>query len=348
MLTRRGVLYQFGAAGAAALALRSGVSFGAIGPQTPVAFEVPRGACDCHVHVFDPVRFPYAERRVYTPPTASFEDLMDLHKALHLDRVVIVQPSVYGTDNACTLDASRRLGGRGRAVVVIGKDTTQMQLDDMAGMGARGIRLNLETTTTGPFDAAAAKGMLDTAVGQLRGRDWHIQIYTRLSVLAELKDQLAQLQLPVVVDHFGRASAVEGPDQEGLDALIALLKSGRAYVKISAAYRMEKANGLYPDATPIAQALIAANPDRIVWGSDWPHPNSAAGRGKPLSELAEPFPIDNGMVLNQLPKWANDRNLRTKILVDNPARLYGYGVPIPEAEIPTGTVRVPEPAGAGR
>jgi predicted TIM-barrel fold metal-dependent hydrolase len=111
---------------------------------------------------------------------------------------------------------------------------------------------------------------------------------------------------------------------------------------------VEKASTLYPDATPIAQALIAANPDRIVWGSDWPHPNSAAGRGKPLSEVAAPFPIDNGVVLNQLPKWANDRNLRNKILVDNPARLYGYGVSIPEAEVPTGAVRVPEAAGAGR
>jgi predicted TIM-barrel fold metal-dependent hydrolase len=317
MLTRRGLLYQFGAAGASILALRSGVAFAAIAPQTAVDFDVPPGACDCHVHVFDP-KFPFAERRVYTPPPASVEDLLELQRALRLDRVVIVQPSVYGTDNACTLDATRRLGPRARAVVVIGKDTSKTELDNMSALGARGARLNLETTTTGPFDASAAKRVLDSAVEQLHGRNWHIQIYTRLSVLKELKNHLAQLPFPVVIDHFGRANAAEGPNQEGFDALLELLKSGRAYVKISAAYRMEKATGLYPDAAAIAQALVSANPDRVVWGSDWPHVNSAYGRGRPLTDIAPPIPIDNGLVLNQLPQWTKSPPLPFRL---RPARV---------------------------
>jgi predicted TIM-barrel fold metal-dependent hydrolase len=348
MLTRRDVLYQFGAAGAALLALRSGASFGAIAPQTPVRFDVPPGACDSHVHVFDP-KFPLAERRVYTPPPATVEDLLELQRALRFDRVVLVQPSVYGTDNSCHLDALRQLGPRARGVMVIGKDTSQTELDDWAGIGVRGVRLNLETIVGGAFDAAAAKAVLDNAVEKLRGRNWHIQIYTRLSVLTALKEQLAQLPLPVVVDHFGRAVVGEGPDQAGFDTLLDLVKSGRAYVKISAAHRMEKTTELYPEVTSLAQALVAANPDRVLWGTDWPHVNSAYGRTHGATAIAPPIPIDNGLVLNQLAaKWVPEPAIRRKILVENPARLYGFGVPLPEAEIPTGTVRVPEPAGASR
>ncbi len=128
----------------------------------------------------------------------------------------------------------------------------------------------------------------------------------------------------MVFDHFGRAAAARGPDQPGFDALLELMKSGRAYVKISGAYRVSEQAPVFADATPLAQALVAANPDRVVWGSDWPHPNSDYGRGKPLTEIAPPFPIDDGLLLSQLPKWVPDAGLRKKILVDNPARLYGF------------------------
>jgi predicted TIM-barrel fold metal-dependent hydrolase len=343
MLTRRKLLYQFGAAGASILALRSGVALGANAQQTTPNFDIPPGACDSHVHVFDP-RFPLAERRVYTPPPATVDDLLELQRALRLERVVLVQPSVYGTDNSAHLDALRRLGSRARGVMVIGKDTTQNQLDEMAGIGVRGVRLNLETTTAGAFDASAAKAVLDNAIEKLRERNWHIQIYTRLHILTALKDQLAQLPFPVVIDHFGRAAATEGPDQPHFDTVLDLVKTGRAYVKISASHRMEKVSDLYPDVTSLAQALVAANPDRVLWGTDWPHVNSDYGRKHGATAIAPPFPIDNGAVLNNLAaKWVPDPTVRRKILVDNPARLYGFEAAAAKEEIPTGTV----PAAAG-
>jgi predicted TIM-barrel fold metal-dependent hydrolase len=315
MLTRRGML-----AGAALIGLRMGPALGAAAPtvRTAVDFDVPRGACDCHVHVFDPAHFPYARERVYTPPEASLEALRELQSALRLDRVVVVTPSVYGTDNSCTLDAIRRLGARARGVAVIGPDTTAAALDDMAAGGMRGVRLNFETA--GESDPVAVRRKLGAVAEQLRGRDWHIQLNTSLPVIAALKDDLAALPYPVVIDHFGRAKAALGTGQPGFDALLGLVRSGRAFVKISAAYRMAERSPDFPDATPIARAIVAANPDRVVWGSNWPHP----GRGRSAMDIAPPYPNDDGLVLNQLPKWVSDLAIRKKILVDNPARLYGF------------------------
>jgi predicted TIM-barrel fold metal-dependent hydrolase len=324
MPTRRAMLAQVSAAAGAAWAMRAGVAVGAAG-RTAVDFDVPRGACDCHVHVFgDPAQFPFAEKRVYTPPPASVEQLLELQRDLHLDRVVVVQPSVYGADNACTLDAVRRMGSRSRGVAVIDRTTSRKALEEMAGAGIRGVRLNLETNTAGRFDPADAKAVLDATAEQIRGLGWHVQIYTRTTVIAGLKDHLAQMPFPVVVDHFGRGNPGQGPGQADFVALLDLVKSGRVYVKISGAYRVSEKAPDFLDVTGLAQALVAANPDRIVWGSDWPHPNSDAGRGKPLSEISSPFPIDDGLLLNQLPKWAPDAAVRKKILVDNPARLYAF------------------------
>src|SRR5438552_10107500 len=151
MLTRRGMLYQMGATGVSLAAMGASGAPGAMpAGRTAVDFDVPRGACDCHVHVFgDPATFPFAERRVYTPPQASIEQLLELQRDLRLDRVVVVQPSVYGTDNACTVDAVRRMGARARGVAVIDKTTPRTALDEMAAAGLRGVRLNLETNTAG-------------------------------------------------------------------------------------------------------------------------------------------------------------------------------------------------------
>lgn len=320
---RQNVLYGRGAAGASAFAggksprVNSKSSGG-----TAVNFKVPRGACDCHVHIFDPARFPYMARRVYTPPQASIEDLLDFENALRMDRVVVVQPSVYGADNACTLDAVRKLGVRARGIVVIDGDTSQTELDEMAGAGVRGIRLNLNTTSNGEIDADGSKRTLDVAAEKIGSRGWHIQFYTRPHVIAALKHDIEQLPFPVVFDHFGGAKAADGVNQRGFDALLDLVQSGRAYVKISAPYRISNKAPDFSDAAPLAQALIAANPDRVVWGTDWPHPGSASGGA--LSEIVPPFPVNNGLVLNQLPKWALDRPTREKILVDNAARLYDF------------------------
>jgi len=286
--------------------------------RTPVDFDVPQGACDCHVHVFDPERFPYDGGRLYTPPPASIPDLRNLQAALHFDRVVIVAPSVYATDNSCTIDAVRRLGARARGVVVIDKSVGTGALDDMAAAGVRGARLNLESA--GDTDAVAARRSLDTIAERLRGRDWHIQIDTRLSVITALTDDIAALPYPVIFSHFGRARAALGPSQPGFDDLLGLVKSGRVYVKISAPYRTSDKSPDFPDMGPLAQALVAANSGRVVWGSNWPHP----GRSLAPTAIASPYPNDDGRVLNLLPRWVPESTIRKKILVDNPARLYGF------------------------
>ena len=332
MRTRREVLYGLGTAGAVLTTRANALGLG----RTAVDFQLPRDASDCHVHIFDPARFPYIAKRVYTPPPASIEQLLDLHNALRMDRVVIVQPSVYGADNSCTLDAVRRLGRRARGVAVIDKDTSRNAIDEMAALGVRGIRLNLNTTPSGAIDADGAKRTLDQAVQQIQGRGWHIQFYTRPPVIAALQSHIEQLPFPVVFDHFGGARAADGPGQDGFGALLALVKSGRAYVKISGSYRASNQAPDFPDVAPFAQSLIAANPDRIVWGSDWPHPDASFGRGRALTEIAPPFPVDDGLVLNQLPKWTTDPALRQKILVDNAARLYDFA---PDNDSVTGTVR---------
>jgi predicted TIM-barrel fold metal-dependent hydrolase len=320
MFTRRRMLSHMGAAGAASVSFKTGAGLAAAPStvKTPVNFDVPRGACDCHVHIFDPEHFPYFSGRLYSPPEASIDDLRSLQSALHFDRVVIVTPSVYGVDNSVTINAVHELGTRARAVAVIDKTFSAAALDQMAAAGVRGVRLNLETA--GESDPAAAKRILGETAAQLAGRNWHIQFNTRLSVITALKSDIMALSMPVIFDHFGGAKAEPGPGQPGFADLLDLVKSGHAYVKISAAYRTSDKTPDFPDTAPLAQALVAANPDRVVWGSNWPHP----GRGPSPTALAPPYPNDDGRVLNLLPTWVGDAAIRKKILVDNPARLYGF------------------------
>jgi len=289
---------------------------------TPVRFSLPEGACDCHTHVFgDPLRFPLFEGRTYTPPPATVSELEELHAALGIARVVIVQPSVYGTDNACTLDAVRQLGSRARAVVVIDDGTSDADLDDMHARGARGIRLNL--ATAGQTDPEVARGLFERAAERLEPRGWHIQMYTQLSVIEALAETVRQAPVPVVFDHFGGARAAPGSRQPGFAALVELVREGSAHVKISAAYRISDQGPDYGDAAPLAEALVRANPDGIVWGTDWPHPGPRPP-DRPLSVITEPYAIDNGRMLNLLETWVPDPNARQRILVDTPARLYGF------------------------
>jgi predicted TIM-barrel fold metal-dependent hydrolase len=319
MLTRR----RFMAASiAAAGALRAGASFArAAQPATPVSFEVPRGACDCHTHIHgDPGKFPFFPGRVYTPEMALPEEMAALHRALRMQRVVIVTPSVYGTDNSATLYGMKARGADARGVAVIDDKTAESELDAMARAGVRGIRLNL--ATGGAADPATGRSRFERAVERVKGRNWHVQLYTNLATISAIRDLVAASPVPVVFDHFGGARAELGPRQPGFAELLDLVRSGRAYVKISGAYRSSNLAPDYADVVPLAQALIAANAERIVWGTDWPHPNSASGRK--ATEVTPLFQIDDGRLLNQLPVWAPDAATRSKILVDNPARLYGF------------------------
>ncbi|HLH95914.1 MAG TPA: amidohydrolase family protein [Xanthobacteraceae bacterium] len=320
MLTRRRILSGITAAGAAGLVLKSRAGFAAAPStvKTPVAFDVPRGACDCHVHIFDPVHFPYFSGRLYTPPEASIEDLLALQNALHFDRLVVVTPSVYGIDNSCMVNAVRTLGSRARGVAVIDQTVSADAIDEMAKAGVRGVRLNFETA--GESNPDNARRVLLATAKQLAGRNWHIQINTHLSVISALKDDIMGLSMPVIFDHFGGAKGEPGTGQPGFSDLVDLIKSGHAYVKISAPYRPSTHPPDFPEAAPLARALVAANNDRVVWGSNWPHP----GRGPSPLELAPPYPNDDGRVLNLLPTWVPDAAIRKRILVDNPARLYGF------------------------
>ena len=321
MLTRREMLVGTLAAGA--LMYTRSVLGKASQPATPVNFDVPAGACDCHTHIHgDPEKFPFFSGRVYTPEMALPEEMAALHKALHLQRVVIVTPSVYGTDNSATLYGMQARGPDARGVAVIDDQTPEDELDALGRAGVCGIRLNL--ATGGISDPAVGRQRLQTAAERVKSRNWHVQMYTNLAMIAALKDVVAASPLPVVFDHFGGARAELGPQQPGFDALVELVRSGKAYVKISAAYRVSNLAPDYADVVPLARALIAANPERVVWGTDWPHPNGVTPPGRKPTDVTPLLQIDDGRLLNQLPVWAPDPEIRKKILVDNPVRLYRF------------------------
>jgi predicted TIM-barrel fold metal-dependent hydrolase len=316
MLTRREVLV--GTIAAAAV-MRIPPAFAKPSqPSTPVNFDVPAGACDCHTHIHAS-QFPYFSGRVYTPDMAMPDEMTALHKALRIQRVVIVTPSVYGTDNRPTLFGMAARGNDARGVAVIDDKTTESELDAMHKAGMRGIRLNL--ATGGINDPSVGGQRFQTAVDRMKSRKWHVQLNTNLAMIAALKDMIAASPVPVVFDHFGGAAPEKGLQQPGFDAMADLVRSGVAYVKISVSA------GQRPDYSgfaPLAKTLIAANQDRILWGTNWPHPNSVTPEGRKPTELTPVFQVDDGLVLNQLPIWAPDAGIRKKILVDNPARLYGF------------------------
>lgn len=271
--------------------------------MTPAA---PPGACDCHVHVFGPAaRYPYAPERAYTPPDASIEELLALQKRLGFERVVVVQPSVYGTDNSCTLDALRRLGRRARGVAVIDARSDLLQ---MQKLGVRGVRVNLHTG--GVQDPATAQRLLEEAAARVAPLGWHVQTFTSISLLRRLDHAIQDFPVPLVIDHFGLPAS-----HADVDYLAALLRAGTAHVKLSGPHRLPM------DPGPVVRALVEANPERCVWGSDWPHPTSGARDPRRV----QPFdPIDDARSLARLRGWLADRALFRKILVDNPARLYDF------------------------
>ena len=315
MLTRREVLIT-AAAGRAMFAKASQ-------PATPVNFAIPAHACDCHTHIVgDPARFPLFPGRTFTPETALPEEMSALHRALHIERVVIVSPSFYGTDNACLLYGMKARGATARGVAVIDDKTPENDLDAMGQAGVRGIRLNLQTT--GAVEPAVGRQRFQAAVARLKSRGWHIQVYSGMVVVSAIKDLVLDAPMPVVFDHFGGARAALGLEQPGFADLLELVRSGKAYVKISGAYRASTQAPDYADVIPFPKALIAANADRVVWGTDWPHPNTTIDPGRRPTDVAPMLQIDDGRLLNQLAVWAPDAALRQKILVDNPARLYGF------------------------
>jgi predicted TIM-barrel fold metal-dependent hydrolase len=316
MLTRRELL--FGAAAAAA-AFRQQPAPAPAG----VSFLMPMGATDTHAHIFcDAKAFPMFGGRTYTPEPASVAEYVALARRLNVERVVLIQPSVYGTDNDCMLAAMRELGFRARGIAVIDDKTPEADLDRMFRAGVRGIRINLETA--GQSDPASARNRFQSAVKQIGARRIHIQMFTRPTVIAAIKDLIEASPVTVVFDHFGGAQGAAGVEQPGFDALVSLVQSGKAYVKLSGAYRGSTQGPAYADMAPLAKALFAANPQRILWGTDWPHANTSPDARNPETGTNPRLPIDDVALLNQLAAWIPTAPQRRVVLVENPARLYGW------------------------
>jgi predicted TIM-barrel fold metal-dependent hydrolase len=300
-------------AGAAALLRPITAAFAtASQPRTPVDFDVPAGACDCHIHIIgDAGRFPFAASRAYTPETASVAELRSLHRALHMDRVVVVQPTVYGSDNSCALDAIKQIGPSARGIAVLGGATSKAELDEMHRGGIRGIRIHFENA--GPFDPAAVRHHFQAALEQIKGRGWHLEIVASWREVEALQEEVAAAEAPVSFD-LG-VLTLAGVDQAGFKALVSLLQGGRTYVNIAGPYDT-------PDYTQIAKPLITANPRRITWGSNWPHVARIPGRQ--ITDITPFARADDGRDLNRLHAWTSGAAARKLILVENPARLYGF------------------------
>jgi len=289
------------------------------------AHPLPANGCDCHVHVFGPFdRFPLDPQRTYTPGPASVEQLCALQKRLGLRRVVIVQASPQGDDNACLVDALQRINAAGviqaRGVAVISEQTSDAQLRQMHQAGVRGVRVNLESA--GEHNPEVAVALMRWAAQRVALYGWHVQTYTTLPVIASMADVLMQLPVPVVIDHFGRASAAKGIAQAGFDKLLGLLASGRVWIKLSAAHRISEQPDCQ-DAKPIVRALINANPKRMLWATDWPH--TGAWPGQPRSpDLIEKFhPIDDLRALQRISEWVSAAEWEA-MLENNPSDLYDF------------------------
>ena len=290
-------------------------------PQTAVQFDVPPHACDCHTHIYGERHdFPLSPTRVYTPEAALPAEMSALHRALRIERVIIVTPSVYGTNNSATLYGLKARGPSARGIAVIDETTSENDLQKLVDAGIRGVRIN--AATVGTNDPRIVGRRFQLTAERVRKYNWHVQMYTTLPVISGIRDLIHDSPVPVVFDHFGGSQAELGPEQPGFADLVTLVRSGKAYVKISGAYLASSRAPDYRDVTPLARTLIAANADRILWGSDWPHPNSSSKR--PITEVTPFKQIDDGLLLNQLAVWEPDPTTRRKILVDNPARLYGF------------------------
>lgn len=270
----------------------------------------PALACDCHMHVYDG-RFPAAPDATLRPPDASVDDYRRLQQRLGTTRNVVVTPSTYGTDNRCTLEAIAGLGATARGVAVVEASVSEGELKRLDAAGVRGIRFNLSLGTATTVDMIAPLSRRAHAFG------WHVQLLMPPGLLVEIEARLHELPSPIVFDHFGRIPLPEGVASPAFAAIRRLIDDGRAWVKLSGAYLVTQAGAPgYADVAGLAKAFVTAAPERVVWGSDWPHATASAGR--------QPMP-DDADLLDLLLDWAPDEATRARILVDNPAELYDFG-----------------------
>ena len=279
-------------------------------------FKAPPLSCDTHFHVFGPAeRYPYGTDLRYPPPLAPLEDyLAQIRRLGGFERFVFVQPSAYGRDNTCMLDAMREVGTKNcRGIVDVDENVADAELERLNALGVRGVRVNVPPVKT--YEAGFAAKLLPR-IQRLDGRlaeiGWQLDFLTPGWLNAELLPSLKKLKVTFTVAHFGLFPASEGPKQKGFQDFLSFVRGGerRCWVKLTGIYRMSSAPG-FADVLPMARALIEAAPDRLIWGSDHPH-------------LSFADKVSNTQLYNLLGKWAPDEATRKRILVDNPQQLYGF------------------------
>jgi predicted TIM-barrel fold metal-dependent hydrolase len=269
--------------------------------------RAPAGTCDCHAHIFGPSnQYPFAEGHSYTPPEASREEYLAMLATIGAERMVIVQPSVYGFDNRCTAEAVQAFGlHRARSIVMIPPDLPEAELQTLHDGGARGVRFITVSPGGGSLD------QLRDVAARIAPFGWHIQMYVPAATWRELEPTMRALPVPVVMDHMAGILADQRQDDADRAAVMRLLDTGQCWVKLSG-YRSSVEGHPYADVAPLARSLLEAVPNRCVWGTDWPHPN-----------MTRHMP-DDGALLDLLADWVPDQAQRHRILVDNPASLYGF------------------------
>ncbi|MGP1677070.1 MAG: amidohydrolase family protein [Burkholderiales bacterium] len=279
-------------------------------PKRP-AVPVPPLACDVHAHVCGPnTRYPLIAQRLYTPPEASPQAFRHMLDALGLARGVLVQPSIYGSDNRALLDGLASDPKRLRGVAVVPFDVSTAELEHLHAAGVRGVRCNI-------VDLKDNKGQLPLAqlralAQRIKPFGWHLEFLLHVDEFPQLDRQLADFPVDVVFGHLGYVPTGAGLATPGFAALLRLMREGKAWVKLTAPYRLTLSAMPYPDVAPFAQALLDAAPERLLWGSDWPHV---------LIKTAMP---NDGDLFDAFSKWVPDAALRQRILVDHPARVYDF------------------------
>ena len=277
-------------------------------PRPPVS-RAPPGTCDTHAHILGPYdRFPLDEGRFYTAPEAPLEAYAALQEALGIERAVIVQPSCYATDLAATADALARLGERARAIAVVAPDIDNDSLRELDGLGFRGVRFAPVLLGGDPMPIIQSFAPRAARLG------WHIDLFVDgPSEMISMAAGLKALDIDLVLDHFAHFGGADGVDHPGFAALIDLVEAGRTWVKLSCPDRLSAAGPPYDDMAPLARALIETRPDRMLWATDWPH----------VGHWDQPIP-DDAVLLEWLDGWGVDRRTLERMLVDNPAALFGF------------------------
>ena len=270
---------------------------------------MPALATDCHLHVMGPFGdYPLDPARAYTPPEATLGAYLNVARTLGIRRHVVVQPSVFGFDNRCTLDAVERIGlAAARAVVVVSPDVDRATLRELHRRGARGVRLNFL------FSPVAGVDEWRQVLPTFADLGWHVQVYAGSDVIIGLAGIARSIPVPLVLDHMGGVLAGQGSGDPAHDAAMRLVGEGHAYVKLCA-YRSSRTGPPYADVAGIGRGFLKAAPERCLWGTDWPHPGL---------EDASDVP-DDGRLTDVALDWLGDGAMAAKVLVDNPAALYGF------------------------